>query len=113
MILQEGRLNEGDASQTGGAAMPRRHIMAKRRVRCVTKDRDDDITHIGHNGQSWSRQTVAAAVKDIDDGVHQYYVDECGHETMIETVHPQNGKPYLRTVADGYSANNLDNLSSC
>lgn len=73
--------------------------MAKRRVRCVIKDDDDDITHVGHAGKDWSPRSVADVVADIDDEVHEYYVDECGHETMIKTVHPEKGDPYLRTVA--------------
>ncbi|WP_421787950.1 DUF3892 domain-containing protein [Hyphobacterium sp.] len=85
----------------------------KRRVRCTSKDSDGDITHIGNSGAAWSPKTVASAVREIDSGDYVYYVDECGHETLIETVHPDRGKAYLRTVADGYTSNNLDNLPDC
>jgi hypothetical protein len=84
----------------------------RRRVRCTTKDSQGDITHIGHKGQTWSPRTAAAAIKEIDAKTYEYYVDECGKESTIHVVR-EGGKAYLRTAADGFHKNNLDNLPSC
>lgn len=85
----------------------------KRRIRCVTKDDDDDILSVGNAGATWSPRSVSSVIKDIDAKTYEYYVDECGHESKVVVVRPSSGKAYIKTTADGYTDNNLDNLSAC
>ncbi|ALR23131.1 MULTISPECIES: DUF3892 domain-containing protein [Sphingomonadaceae] len=87
--------------------------MAKRYVNKTGKDRDGDITKLCNAGQSWSPRFKADAIRDIENGDHQYYVSWTdGQETPITVVNGPSGK-YLRTRRDGSTKNNLDDLLDC
>ncbi len=84
----------------------------RRRVTCANHDKDGDVTHIG-NPAEWGIVDKRTAISQIEDDVYHYYVCQPGTSpTAIEVVDGPTGK-YLRTVADGQEANNLDNLSEC
>ena len=86
-------------------------MAVRRRVRCVTRDDDGDITHIG-NTAVWGKRTVAEAIKDIQGATYSYYVKEDGHSSDVIAV-PKDNPTYLRTTPDGHDENNLDNLDDC
>jgi hypothetical protein len=54
---------------------------------------------------------VAEAIDFITTGRFAFYIEQSGTtRTEIRVVRPKNGRPYLRTVADGSSPNNLDQM---
>jgi hypothetical protein len=86
--------------------------VADRAVRKTGKDSDGDITSLCDDGASWSPRTKAGAISDIDNGTHTYYVPWTTGRTDITVVNGPTGK-YLRTVRDGSTGNNLDELPDC
>ena len=86
--------------------------MADRAVRKTGKDTDGDITSLCDIGATWSPRYKADAISDIENGVHTYYVPWKSGRTEITVVKGTNGK-YLRTVRDGSTGNNLDELDDC
>ena len=86
--------------------------MSDRAVRNTGKDRDGDITRLCNPGQSWSPRSKADAIRDIESGIHTYYVPWQSGRTEIRVVNGANGK-YLRTDRDNTSSNNLDDLPDC
>ncbi len=87
--------------------------MAKRYVRKTGKDRDGDITKLCNDGDLWSPRYKADAIRDIEGGLHEYWVPWANSpETKIRVVNGQTGK-YLRTDRDSTSRNNLDDLPDC
>lgn len=86
--------------------------MSDRAVRQTGKDRDGDITKLCNSGEVWSPRSKADAIRDIDNGIHTYYVPWESGRTEIRVVNGANGK-YLRTDRDNTSKNNLDDLPNC
>lgn len=87
--------------------------MAKRYVNKTGKDSDGDITRLCNSGQTWSPRSKADAIGDIDNDIHEYWVNWSNSpETMIRVVNGTSGK-YLRTDRDDTSRNNLDDLPNC
>ncbi|MEM7503794.1 MAG: DUF3892 domain-containing protein [Pseudomonadota bacterium] len=87
--------------------------MATRQVTRSRKDADGDITALCNPGAPWSPRLKADAIRDIETGLHQYYVNADGSgPATIHVVNGPRGK-YLRTTADRSSRNNLDNLPDC
>ncbi|MCC6712189.1 MAG: DUF3892 domain-containing protein [Candidatus Dadabacteria bacterium] len=86
--------------------------MADRPVRQTGKDRDGDITALCDSGSSWSPRMKWDAIRDIETGLHTYYVPWKSGRTEIRVVNGPNGK-YLRTDRDNTSRNNLDDLPNC
>ena len=87
--------------------------MADRAVYSTGKDEDGDITSLCNSGEPWSPRAKADAIRDIDDGVHRYYVPlKSGKEADIRVVNGPTGK-YLRTDWDQTPRNNLDDLPDC
>lgn len=87
--------------------------MAIREVRKTGKDRNGDITKLCDDGQWWSPRLKTDAIRDIESGVHQYYVPWKSGRTRIHVVNdPVKGK-YLRTDRDNTTRNNLDDLPDC
>jgi len=87
--------------------------MADRQVTASGKDKDGDITKLCKSGEAWSSRLKADAIRDIDNGLHTYYVHQAGtSRTNITVVNGATGK-YLRSTADASSKNNLDNLPDC
>lgn len=87
--------------------------MADRRVTATRKDSDGDITRLCSGGGSWGSASKAQAIKEVDDKTHTYYVQEApGVRADVRVVGASPNK-YLRTNADSFSKNNLDNLPDC
>lgn len=87
--------------------------MAKRYVRQSGKDRDGDITRLCNSGEAWSPRGKADAIRDIEGGIQEYWVNWANApETKIRVVSGTNGK-YLRTDRDATARNNLDDLPDC
>lgn len=88
--------------------------MADRKVTGTGKAWNGDITSLCCPGQTWSPRTSADAIRDIESGLHTYYViwPPGQARTEIRVVHGPTGK-YLRTDRDGTSRNNLDDLPNC
>jgi hypothetical protein len=86
--------------------------MADRAVRKTGKDQDGDITALCDTGAHWSPRSKSDAIKDIENGIHTYYVPWKLGRTEIRVVNGSSGK-YLRTDRDNTSRNNLDDLPNC
>jgi len=87
--------------------------MAKRYVYKSGKDKDGDITKLCSSGADWSPWQKADAIRDIENSTHSYWVSwSDGQETEIKVVNGSTGK-YLRTMRDGSTKNNLDDLPDC
>lgn len=87
--------------------------MADRRVRKTGKDKNGNIISLCNGGESWSPRKEADAIYDIENGLHRYYVNEEGYESVIRVITRSNGTKFLRTDADAVSKNNLGNLPGC
>lgn len=88
--------------------------MADRRVTKTRKDSDGDILSLCNDSQVWSPRDKADAIKDIDDGVHTYYVQwKKAGRTDIHVVDDKEKGKYLRTDRDDTDKNNLDELEDC
>lgn len=82
--------------------------MANYRIRNVSKNLYGDITHVGERGVwTLSKETV---IQMIRSNGHTFYVQEVNPAVQVRVVDAI--PPYLRTVADSTSKNNLDNLPS-
>lgn len=87
--------------------------MADRPVTKTGKDRDGDITALCNPNYTWSPRYKADAIRDIELGLHRYYVPwRDGNNTLIRVVNGPTGK-YLRTDRDNTTRNNLDDLPNC
>lgn len=87
--------------------------MAKRYVNKSGKDKDGDITKLCNGSADWSPRQKADAIRDIENGTHSYWVSWTdGQETEVKVVNGSSGK-YLRTLRDGSTRNNLDDLPDC
>tara|TARA_R110001592_G_scaffold360574_3_gene669182 strand:+ start:64 stop:327 length:264 start_codon:yes stop_codon:yes gene_type:complete len=87
--------------------------MIERRVTRTKKDKDGDTLALCNSGDYWSPRSKADAINDIESGSYGYYVlGHGGTKTKIEVVKGQTGK-YLRSVKDGSTGNNLDELPDC
>lgn len=85
----------------------------ERPVSRTRKDGEGDILALCHPGQAWSPRLKADAIRDIESGLHNYYVPwPDGVRTAIRVVNDPRGK-YLRTDNDNTSRINLDDLSDC
>ena len=84
--------------------------MADRRVTSTGKDIYRDITSLCG---WWGRATKAEAIRDIEYGLHTYYVQDIfGRRANIHVVNGPSGK-YLRTDPNSSCSDNLDNLPNC
>jgi hypothetical protein len=87
--------------------------MADRQVTASGKDKDGDITKLCKAGETWSPRPKADAIRDIENGLHTYFVHQAGTTRVnVTVVNGATGK-YLRSTADKSSKNNLDNLPDC
>ena len=84
--------------------------MASRRVTQTGKDTYGDITALCG---PWGRASKAEAIRDIESGWHNYYVqDHLGRQAGVHVVNGPTGK-YLRTDPNAACSDNLDNLPNC
>lgn len=77
------------------------------RITNVRKDVDLDIIAVRLEGGIV--ETVSQVVGYIELGL-KYYVQEVTPPADVHVVTLSNGKKYIRTDADSYSKNNLENL---
>lgn len=87
--------------------------MASRKVTRSGKDSDGDITALCNAIEPWSPRAKADAIRDIELGLHSYYVQQPGTAPALVLVVERDGEKHLRTQADGDPRNNLDNLPDC
>lgn len=78
--------------------------MASRPVRFTGKNNDGDITSLSDH--SWGTRSKQDAIRDIEWGIHSYYVPWTSGSTDIRVVDGATGK-YLRTDRDDTAKNNL------
>ena len=64
-------------------------------------------------GSSWGRVTEQQAVDEIDNGVHNYYVQQPGTNRVEVVTYWAHGAKHVRTTPDQSSNNNLVNLPDC
>jgi Protein of unknown function (DUF3892) len=88
--------------------------MASLQVTCITKrgnhyNPHERIAAIG--GAGWYH-AEDQAIANIERGINSYYVS-VGGRTVPVIVATHNGRKYLKTVADGYSPDNLLALPEC
>lgn len=86
--------------------------MERRRVRCVTRDHNGDITAIGNATEVWRRRSLNEAIDDISLRGYSYYVEEKYPAVNVRVVDGKYRK-HLQTVSDSKDPNNLDNLPTC
>ncbi|WP_413476746.1 DUF3892 domain-containing protein [Latilactobacillus fuchuensis] len=55
-------------------------------------------------------ETVPQVVNFIDRSFDYYFTSSNGHKTEVETVHPSNSEPYIRTKANQTTSDNLLSL---
>jgi Protein of unknown function (DUF3892) len=84
-------------------------------VSCITKrgnhlDPHERIERIGFQGIWYIEES--RAIRRIETGMDSFYTMVDGREADI-IVATHNGRKYLKTIADGYSPNNLLSLPEC
>lgn len=88
--------------------------MESRQVLCVRKDKDGDIIALGGE---WGEVDRDTAIRDIESDPNPepglYYVEGVDDRPLPIVVVPGHKPPYLRTMPDGATDNNLDNLPAC
>ena len=88
--------------------------MATRTVTQSRKDEDGDITALCNpNELWWSPRLKRDAIADIENRIHEYYVDVPGVPRTKVHVVTVNGRKHLRTDPDRHKHNNLDDLPDC
>ena len=84
--------------------------MADRQVTGTGKDNFGDITALCG---WWGRTIKADAIREIEYGLHTYYVqDQYGRRATVRVVNGPTGK-YLRTDPNSSCSDNLDSLPNC
>ena len=87
--------------------------MAVRQVTATSKDGKGDIIFICNKNEFWFSRSKSEAIKDIESGLHSYYVNVEDNMVRVVVVNdPKKGK-YLRTDPDKTSKNNLNTLPDC
>lgn len=91
--------------------------MADCRVTCINLSGGslhEHITHIGNSTVPW-KLTVPDAINRINNAIDSFYVIDptTGKRADVKVVNPANGRPYLRTYADGVWRDNLLSLPTC
>jgi hypothetical protein len=91
--------------------------MTTLQVECITKhpshhDPHERIQGIGGTGDGGWWHAEDDAIRNIERGVHSYFVMVNGRQVNVVVATHKNRK-YLKTTADGYEPNNLLNLPEC
>lgn len=92
--------------------------MADIQISCIVKrggnhNPHERIQRLGgyHNSAAWSH-SEDEVINFIVNRVHTFFVQEGGRRANVITA-THNGRVYLKTVADGYSPDNLLSLRPC
>ena len=87
------------------------------RIRCINKTPRNNpwerISHVGGVGSSQWKLTLDQAIRHIETGEWQFYVEVNGDRVNVVVAVSAAGNKYLRTVADGDQPNNLLSLPEC
>ncbi|SMD36053.1 Protein of unknown function [Reichenbachiella faecimaris] len=88
--------------------------MARRQVKCTTKDSMKEVTHVGGQDNYGIRfyESEPDAIHHIENGIHTYFTYADGHQAEVNVV-IINGRKHLRTSSDGTTRNNLSKLPDC
>lgn len=88
--------------------------MARRQVKCSTKDAMREVTHVGGQDNYGIKfyETELNAIYHIEDKIHSYFTYADGYEAEVIVV-IINGRKHLRTNRDGTTRNNLSKLPDC
>ena len=65
-----------------------------------------------HAGKRW-KLSQEDAIKGINNGTYEFYVNVDGSEVEVIVAKSQYGNLYLKTEADGEQPNNLLSLPEC
>lgn len=77
------------------------------------KNNEGDIVALCNNLEAWSPVIKEEAIKEIESGLHKYFVNILGKgNVFIKVVMGKSGK-FLRTDPDETEINNLDYLADC
>ena len=87
--------------------------MANRQVLATRKSSDGDILAMCHPGEYWSPVSKDAAIRDIENNIHSYYVIVSGMKVDVKVINDTRKGKYLRTDPDKTTGNNLDHLPDC
>ena len=85
--------------------------MAQRKVE-KTRKSNGNITHLCNTGEPWSPVSEAQAIREIKNGLHEYYTFAKSQRATIIVVSTARGK-YLKTDKDSTASNNLAELPDC
>ncbi len=90
--------------------------MSAFQVTCINKrgahlNPHERIEYIGNQSGNW-KLSEADAIRRISTGTDSFYTLVNGRRADV-VVAQHNGRPYLKTTADGYSPDNLLSLSEC
>jgi hypothetical protein len=90
--------------------------MGRFQVTCINKrgnhyDPHERISYIGNSGNNW-KLSEDSAIGRINRGADSFYTLVNGREAEV-VVTNHNGRAYLKTLADGYSPDNLLSLNEC
>lgn len=87
--------------------------MADLQVTCITPDGPDADARIdGIGGAGWYR-TTPEAIRQLDTPFGERYFTNVNGRRANVIKATKNGKPHLKTDADGYGPNNLLKLPKC
>ncbi len=85
----------------------------ERQITCIKKtDRQNPHERIISIGGSWGKETQPDAIKQIENGVHRYYVSQFGFRVDV-IVSTHSGNKYIKTKNDGVYPDNLLALPEC
>ncbi len=86
-------------------------------IKCINKIPREDphraITHVGGFVTSQWRITQQEAIRLIETGEWQFYVEVDRDRVWVEVAISRFGNKYLKTEADGDEPNNLLSLPEC
>jgi Protein of unknown function (DUF3892) len=90
--------------------------MGRFQVTCINKRGDhlnphERIEYIGNSANNW-KLSEDGAIQRVRNGSDSFYTLVDGEQADV-IVAEHNGRPYLKTTADGYSPDNLLSLREC
>lgn len=81
--------------------------MADRIVTSTFLESNGNTLFLANKSENWSPRHVNEAIKDIENNIHKYYVNNLNTEIGVVN---EGGNKFLRTFRDNNLGNNLDNI---